>query len=373
MFQYLDLTGALMGDGRDEARQGFPLAPPGHSFGVSCGADGPSLGPIRLLEKTDQGFAPRPEAELDAILGTIYGRPFSSARLMPGLAAAARALNQGQMARAMFSTQHLRLSSLLPHEVGRAFDILRKASPDDEKHPGWPKDTPDHKGGQFRPKFGTIASEAGKEVAEASRKVVVKNVEKAMARRAMWGVIRTATSPARLLRYAGELFAASTPLGEVIDFALMSKDIADAAKEYADLTAQGEQAADFIKGGPYTLEQLRATPEDISFSSFDAFKKTDTDDKAPVDKFAGPAGEGYEWHHIVEQGPNGQILDTADLQSTRNIIRLPKALHDIITSDYARIDNDIRTTFRKSLSGQSFDYQLQAGIGKLRNLRILKD
>jgi hypothetical protein len=341
MFQYLGLTGALMRDGKDEARQGFPLSPPGHSFGVSCGADGPSLGPIRLLEKTDGGFAPRPEAELDAILSTIYGRPFSSARLMPGLAAAARALNHGQMARAMFSTQHLRLSSLLPHEVGRAFDILSKASADDEKHPGWPKDTPDSKGGKFRPKTGGVAGEAGKDVAEASRRLVVKNVEKAMARRTMWAVIKTATSPGRMLRYAGELAGATTPIGEAIDFALMSKDIADAAKEYADLTAQGELAVNFIKGGPYTLDQLRATPEDISFSSFDAFKKTDTDDKAPIDKFAGPAGDGYEWHHIVEQGPNGQILDTADLQSTRNIIRLPKALHDIITSDYARSDQGV--------------------------------
>jgi hypothetical protein len=285
----------------------------------------------------------------------------------------ARALNHGQMARAMFSTQHLRLSSLLPHEVGRAFEILRKASPDDEKHPGYPEGTPDRKGGQFRPKTGGVAGEAGKEVAEASKKLVVKNVEKAMARRTMWSVIKTATSPGRMLRYTGELLGSAIPIVDAIDFALLTKDIYDATKEYADLTAQGEMAVNFIKNGPYTLDQLRATPEDKSFSSFDAFKKTDMDDKAPIDKFAGPAGDGYEWHHIVEQGSNGQILDTADLQSTRNIIRLPKALRDIISSEYARNDQGLGTTFRKSLSGKPFEEQLQAGLGKLRELNILKD
>ena len=29
---------------------------------------------------------------------------------------------------------------------------LEKASPDDPKHPGWPKGAPDSQGGEFRPK-----------------------------------------------------------------------------------------------------------------------------------------------------------------------------------------------------------------------------
>ena len=52
-----------------QAERGYRLDPPGHPRGVNCGAQGPALGPIRLLVKTAAGFEPRPLAELNRSLG----------------------------------------------------------------------------------------------------------------------------------------------------------------------------------------------------------------------------------------------------------------------------------------------------------------
>ncbi|MDR3463891.1 MAG: hypothetical protein P4L76_16405, partial [Beijerinckiaceae bacterium] len=254
-----------------------------------------------------------------------------------------------------------------PHEVGRAFNILRKAAVDDEKHPGWPKDTPDDKGGQFRPKFSSIASEAGKDAAEASKKLVVKKTKKLLARRAIRTLLKSLLSWRRISRVGAEVGSNAIPGLDVIGDAALIEDIAEAASEFEELTLESEKAVDFINQGPHTLDELRAVPDDLSFSSFEGFKKTD------IEKFAGPAGDGYEWHHIVEQGANGETLATSDLQSTRNIVRIPKALHEIITSEYASVDNEVGMTFRKSLSGKSFEEQTELGLNRLKKLGILKD
>lgn len=70
-----------------QAERGHRLGPPGHPRGVSCGAQGPSPGPIKLLVKTAKGFEPRPVARLNALLERIFARPIDCAGLMGGLRA----------------------------------------------------------------------------------------------------------------------------------------------------------------------------------------------------------------------------------------------------------------------------------------------
>lgn len=98
-----------MDGARFQAMRGYRLDPPGHPQGVSCDAEGPAMGPIRLLVKTAPGFEPRPVEELNGMLGRTFGRPIDCAGLLPGLRTVARALNEGDLARAMIATTHMRL------------------------------------------------------------------------------------------------------------------------------------------------------------------------------------------------------------------------------------------------------------------------
>ena len=351
-----------MRDLRDEAQRGFPLSLAGDPVGVSCDENGPSLGPVRLLDKTNGVFAPRAEEDLDAIFGAIYGRDFSSARLRQGLAAVARALNDGQMARAIFSTQHLRLSSLTANQASRALEILQKGDFDEEKHPRWPEKTPDSQGGRFRSKDAEAARETGKELIE-SKRVLIESFDSKTKRKMMTIFAR------KLLtwRILGEALTSEIPVVNLLSDALLAKDVYDAIHEAIEYSEDIKNLSKFIDGGPYNLDDLKADRNSRNFLSFDAFKKID------LDKFYGAAGDGFEWHHIVEQGANRETFLPQDLQSTDNIIRLPKLLHQRITSGYASSEEGLGQTFRKSLSGKDFGTQYQAGIEQLKKLHILKD
>ena len=61
--------------------------------------------------------------------------------------------------------------------------------------------------------------------------------------------------------------------------------------------------------------------DEKSFPSYNSFKRAD------LAKVYGPAGDGYQYHHIVEQSAEGDI-SASELNSTRNIVRIPKLLHE---------------------------------------------
>lgn len=79
---------------------------------------------------------------------------------MDGIGAVAKALNEGDPARACIAAVFLRLPDIPEHSLDALTKCatalleigLLKASPDDPEHPGYPAGTPDGKGGQFRPK-----------------------------------------------------------------------------------------------------------------------------------------------------------------------------------------------------------------------------
>lgn len=96
------------------------LAPAGHPSSVSCGEDGPSIGPVRLLRRTEFGFEPRPMGELDFVLSKAFGAPITTSGMMPGLLDIARALDEKNLALAMIATLHLQLPSLDETQASRA-------------------------------------------------------------------------------------------------------------------------------------------------------------------------------------------------------------------------------------------------------------
>jgi hypothetical protein len=96
-----------------------------HPQGVGCDENGPNLGPYRLLQRTTQGFEPRSLADLDFLLSQTFGEPITSATLRPPLMVIARALNVGDLTRAMIATQLLKLPALGSEQAKRAFAAER--------------------------------------------------------------------------------------------------------------------------------------------------------------------------------------------------------------------------------------------------------
>jgi hypothetical protein len=151
------------------------LSEPGEdNLGLAIARDGPVLGRTPLLERRDGSFVVRERHEIQRLLSCAYRRGVAVDRLVPGLATAASALNANDPCLARIAAVHLRLPDL-PNKAARddmeAEDVLiksadwnpvlheiRKASPDDPKHQGWPAGTPGGLGGKFRPKDASAAA-----------------------------------------------------------------------------------------------------------------------------------------------------------------------------------------------------------------------
>jgi hypothetical protein len=356
--------------------KGYRLSAAGDPAGIICDEQGPALGPIRFLEKAAMGWAPRRAEELNAILGWTFGHPMNCERLLPGLQAIAKALNGGEIARAMIATQFLHLSPLDDRQSRRAAEAVAmlKAAADDPKHPGWPAGTPNQRGGKFRPKNGEMiqpenqdANSRSELIAEA-RRIATSNLERRVARRMIRQLLRTLLTWRRLARVGIEAGSNAVPILDAVGDAAMIADLVQIGNDYEKLKMERDEAIKFIQNGPYTLDQLRVDTQDRSFSSFDAFKKID------LLKFYGAAPMGRQYHHIVEQGAGGRDFPPNLIQSTRTIILVPTLLHDEITSEYMKTspDDGPGVSIRKSLSGTPFEEQWAQGLKTLRDIGILK-
>lgn len=88
------------------------------------------------------------------------------------------------------------------------------------------------------------------------------------------------------------------------------------------------------------------------FRSFGAFKRA-----------MGPAGEGMQWHHVVEQTPGSVArFGREALHNTGNVVRLDTAVHRQVSGYYSSIQPFTGgQTVRQWLSTQSFEAQMQFG------------
>jgi hypothetical protein len=144
------------------------------NLGLACTEQGLVLGRTLLIERHDGRFVVRERSEIECLFSLAYGHAATAQRLMSGLATVASALNADDQSLARIAAVHLRIPDL-PDRAARdaveAADVLvkymrqgeltheiRKASPDDPKHPGWPAGTEGGRGGQFRPKDGNCIS-----------------------------------------------------------------------------------------------------------------------------------------------------------------------------------------------------------------------
>lgn len=295
------------------------LAPSGDAGGVCCDENGPAIGPIRLLHKTVSGFVPRAPEELNEVFAFVLGRPVDSSELVERLHSVTTAMNQGNAARAVFTTLFMDLPPLTEAQAQRAAlaEKLFKASPDDPKRPGWPKGTEGGKGGQFRPKT------------DAER----------------FGVGGNNGPP---------LEEQPFPAGKFITRALAGaiKGGVRGAWAGAAVGAVSEAAYPYVKAyfdPPQSLEDLQRAAQS-------------------------PPELGYDDHHIVEQATAAADgSEDALIAATENLARIPTVKHWHLNRWYETPDpflNDM--TPRQYLKGKSWDERYRIGLNGLRKVGVLQ-
>ncbi len=86
-------------------------------------------------------------------------------------------------------------------------------------------------------------------------------------------------------------------------------------------------------------------------------------------KAMGPAGEGRDWHHIVEQCQVKKSgIDVQLINSERNLISIDRGLHRKISSYYSRNNRNLDKPMkiRDWLAGQSYEAQREFGINVIK-------
>lgn len=84
----------------------------------------------------------------------------------------------------------------------------------------------------------------------------------------------------------------------------------------------------------------------------------------------GPAGEGRQWHHVVEQSQVGKFGSQA-IHNADNVVSIPTDIHRQISGFYSsKPDFAGGQTVRQWLSGQSFEQQRAFGEQVLRRFGV---
>jgi hypothetical protein len=109
-----------------------------------------------------------------------------------------------------------------------------------------------------------------------------------------------------------------------------------------------------------------AAGANLAFSSWGSF--------SGLKSALGSAGEGKQWHHIVEQTPgNVQRFGPHALHNTQNVIPLEEALHLRLSAFYSRkaawVTGSTDLTVRQWLSTQSYDAQRRFGLIAIETIK----
>lgn len=340
-----------------------------NNLGLACTDEGLVLGQTPLVERRAGRFVAREQREIERLLKCAYRMEVAADRLMSGLATVAAALNADDQCLARIAAEHLKLPDLPSQEACIAVeteDILiksdrrqneiQKASPDDPKHPGWPKGTEGGRGGKFRPKTDA-------EIAQEIKGRVIRIA----ARRAL------RVSALKLLRLSAEVAANVIPILDVVADAALVLDVADTVSQFWKLSTDVTAAFDFAQHGPRSFEELQVSSSGYEeFSNYGDFVKGELALEAIAKRF-GSAGDGCQYHHVVTQGgANADNIPPEQLQNTNNIVRLPTLLHEAVSGMYSEPSPVKGMNMYQWLQTQPYAVQREEGLKILRRLNILK-
>ena len=111
-------------------------------------------------------------------------------------------------------------------------------------------------------------------------------------------------------------------------------------------------------------KEMSSLPANQGYASFDQLKNA-----------VGTAGDGNDWHHIVEQSQIAKSGFSAEqIHNTSNIVAIDHATHMKITGYYNTKSFDFTSglSVRDWLSGQSFEVQYEFGVGVLKNFGVIQ-
>ena len=146
--------------------------------------------------------------------------------------------------------------------------------------------------------------------------------------------------------------------------AVVSNGVAGNLSSEADRAHAAAEAKRNANSSERNYSTFNNLPEDQGYSSFRKLKKS-----------IGSAGEGNDWHHIVEQS---QIrlsgFESEQINNTSNIIAVDHDTHMKITGYYNSKAYDFTggLSVREWLSGQSFEQQYEFGMETLRTFGVIK-
>lgn len=400
------------------------------NLGLAFTDDALLLGNTSLIERRDGRFVVRQRHDIDRLLGRGYHGPIPTERLMAGLERVASALNANDQFIARVEAVHLQipdLGSVAAREAMAAEDSLIKYARDQgagdtnwnpalhprtgaPPNPGWFASTdgenstvrvaanddpnrgsdagrPEERPGSKAPKSSStppLQAERemprppleGEIIPPSSKGEVgraIPEIELEAARVANRKAIRLITVLG--LRMTAEAAANIIPILDVLADVLLAHDAVQLYLKWRKLKIERQVASDFSKKAPYTLEELqvRSPLGYEEFSSYDQFTKIAVDEEELSKRF-GPAGNGYQYHHVVTQGgENKTKIPQAQLQNTDNIVRLPTLIHEAVSARYDEKAKQDRTkTLYQWLQTQPYEVQRAEGIEIMRELGILK-
>jgi hypothetical protein len=348
------------------------------NLGLACNEEGLLLGRTPLLERRDGRFVVREADDIRRLLSRAYQMDVEASPFLGGLATVAAALNGNDLLLARIAAVHLRIPDL-PDAAARerleAEDCLIKSAGSDwdpalhpragaPPNPGWFAPTD---GGSDEDSAGTRDAENEENSNQRTNLPAKRDAETRLlrigTRRALRIVIMLllrVASPEKLVPLAGEVSA--------------MVELIRTITELRQLAVDAKAALEFAKQGAHSLQDLEVPSNDYEqFSSYDEFQKLDSAQYELVKRF-GPAGDGYQYHHIITQGgQNANNIPQEQLQNTENIIRIPTLLHEAVNAAYqdAAPDGSGRTVY-EWLQTQSYEFQRNYGLKILRDLHILK-
>jgi hypothetical protein len=390
--------------------------------GVRCDTDGAFVGAVPLLDRNGDKWESRHGVELSKALSRVYGLPVDVTPKRGGLSVIAKALNDGDVARAQIGALFLHLPDPLPLKKGapNQSEIIDLALALDcagilkinTRH--YPAKAPGGKGGQFAPKdadtdqsdsdipdapnnSGDVPNNAAERRAERrAATAATETAEQAAERRASDTAVRNAVEEAAVsaekaelriaarrafreaaldaLKNAGKkLVLSEIPIvGQLADLATLY-DVYRFAKQFIELRAAIKAATRFINEGAHTLANLRVSQQFARFDNYDALVKTGCCSLAgdDLEKRFGAAGDGMEYHHIIERTSGASKAVT---ETTENIIRIPAILHEAINGEYQKTFEWTKgLSLRDWLRRQPDDVKKEYGLWVLHKLGIIAD
>lgn len=213
-----------------------------------------------------------------------------------------------------------------------------KASPNDPKHPGWPKGAPNGRGGKFRPK---TPDDAPPGIGHNNGPPLEPQIQ-------------------GRLEYDGD-GRMSSILSQIIKAGIRR------------LVALGIVAADFLSPEVMIPASILAELGTAAYPFVKAYFDAAQSLKALQEAAKSPA-RGYDIHHIVERAtanPDGS--ERALINGSDNLVRIPTLKHWQLNSWYETENQDFSDmTPRQYLKGKSWDERRRVGLNGLRAVGVLQ-